>query len=216
MGLMEANDAVEQAAQSQSGTFLVVLVVISVVSLLVMLWLGTTSRSAAKKSGYFTTVSDRQRSAARTQAESEVFYIDPADGLTLEPRAIVVVCELHEQSARRLSFNITEFVELDNGSRLVVRADRGWTTSGANSDESRWKYQSVSRIESQVVDLWDLYVEEEAGLDWMIPILQERGVHADLAVVELLPVVVELSQEIHHMLAEWGRVDDPPSLSDDW
>jgi len=66
----------------------------------------------------------------------------------------------------------------------------------------------VGSIESTARDLWDLYVKEEQGLDWIIRELSTYCVHADLERVELLPIIVEISSTIRDNVAESGRLDD--------
>ena len=112
-----------------------------------------------------------------------------------QPKAIIVVCSLHSELGRSRSFDLREFVELEHGSRVLVRSDRGWTT-GASWDGDPWLYETEASITSEALSLWDLYLEEEEGLHWAVPILQQHGVRTDSTDLESLPVVVELSAEI--------------------
>jgi len=135
---------------------------------------------------------------ASTPACSATSPIEPAP--PGEATAIVIVCELRSESDRRLSFDLTEHVEFATGARVVVRTDRGWGGGGSNRSGDPWRGKTEESLESTALDLWDCYREEERGLSWVIPVLAAAGVQAEVDHIESLPVVVELSPDIHERL----------------
>jgi len=109
------------------------------------------------------------------------------------PKRIVISCRLSEENGRSISFDMTEFVEFNDGSRIVIRNDRGWGSKTSGDDP--WKHQTFDQLASTATGLWDVYLDDEGGLAWAIPTLTFHGISTTPAELEALPVEVELGPE---------------------
>ena len=115
------------------------------------------------------------------------------------------VCELAScGESARLSFELEEFAEFGDGSRLVLRADRGWSSvlhvahgsagaavSGATTPAGDpWRFTTRESLTKSVLACVDPDNDEQQER-WLVDRLAELGVDLDVAAVRGVPYRVE-------------------------
>ncbi|SDX52478.1 hypothetical protein SAMN05660209_00596 [Geodermatophilus africanus] len=117
-------------------------------------------------------------------------------------------CDLTRESGPELSFGVTEFADLADGRRLVLRADRGFTSRlhGPGADESgaAWRHETLAGLAADVLATVLPDDAEETGEDhpWreLAGLLRARGVAVSTAELRRVPYVVELSDRVRARL----------------
>lgn len=97
------------------------------------------------------------------------------------------------------SFDLTEFAELDDGSRVTVREDRGF--GGRASDGDYWRWETRESLTSNV--LATLLPEDDdprPPRQWLIERLIELGIPVEPTSVEEAPYRVEFSARVLELL----------------
>jgi hypothetical protein len=114
---------------------------------------------------------------------------------------------LLEESKRGVSFDVHEFAELDDGRRLTLHEERGFTSSAmatagpAPSDQ--WRYLTLENLERDVrttVLPDDDDTQDEHPWEWLVALLHARGVEATAEELRLLPYGVEFSERLRARL----------------
>lgn len=94
-----------------------------------------------------------------------------------------------------LAFALTEFVELDDGRRVTVRADRGFGVSGGSADP--WHGVTEAHL---VRDVYTTLLMEDDDprppREWLVVRLRELRIDAELAALEETPYLVEFERQI--------------------
>ena len=145
--------------------------------------------------------------------------------------ALGAVCELKADSSTgfgfrpgevpqraTLGFSLVEFADLDDGQRLVLRADRGWR-SALHAAYKKGSAAPPPPLPFDVSDPWLGVTRERltknvmATLDpdddeqhhrWLVDRLAELGVAVEVEVVATLPFRVELGQLLEDELCKRG------------
>jgi hypothetical protein len=104
---------------------------------------------------------------------------------------------LVEDFKRGVSFDVHEFAELDDGRRLTLHEERGFTTSG------QWRHLTLENLERDVrttvlPDEDD--TRDEHPWEWLATLLHARGVEATAEGLRLLPYDVEFSERLRARL----------------
>jgi hypothetical protein len=126
------------------------------------------------------------------------------------------VCEVASRGElARLSFELKEFAELRDGSRLVLRADRGWSSvlrvaydgtgaviSGATAAAGDpWRFTTRESLTKAVLACVDPEDEEQQE-QWLVDRLAELGVDVDVAAVREMPYRVEFGPILEDRLRQ--------------
>ena len=128
------------------------------------------------------------------------------------------VCELVscEESAR-LSFGLEEFAEFGDGSRLVLRADRGWSSvlrvahgsagamaSGATTTaDDPWRFTTRESLTKAVLACVDPDDDEQQE-QWLVKRLAELDFDVDVAAVRGMPYRVDFGPILEGRLLQRG------------
>ncbi len=117
-------------------------------------------------------------------------------------------CDLTRESGPELSFGVTEFADLADGRRLVLRADRGFTSRlhgpGADEPGAARRHESLAGLAADVLATVLPDDAEETGEDhpWeeLAGLLRDRGVPGSAAELSRVHYVVELSDRVRARL----------------
>ena len=107
--------------------------------------------------------------------------------------------EAIENFRRGLSFRVQEFADLDDGRRITLHDERGYSTSGPGDPK---QFQTSESIEADVrtTVLPDDDDGEEHPWEWLVELLQAQGVDASVEELKQVPYHVEFSQRLHDKL----------------
>ncbi len=116
--------------------------------------------------------------------------------------------DLTRESGPELSSRVTEFADLADGRRLVLRADRGFGSRlhrpGADEPGAAWRHESLAGLAADVLATVLPDDAEETGEDhpWeeLAGLLRDRGVAVPAAELSRVPYVVELSDRVRARL----------------
>lgn len=122
------------------------------------------------------------------------------------------ICDLDSSEigpARGHSFSVSEFALLDNGERVILHDERGY--SGWISAGDVWAHTTVETITRDVLttvlpDGDDS--DEEHPWWWLAELAQERGLAVTADDLRLLPYEVVLTERVHRKL---NGTTSPPS-----
>jgi hypothetical protein len=135
------------------------------------------------------------------------------DLLPVEPGRVVglgAICNLRPQrpdEAGSPSFSVSEFVTLEDGRRVILRADRGFTLGGAVGDprsgavpvhETR---DSITRNVLNVVLPDDEESTEDHPWSWLADLARARGLNVTAEDLRGLPYEVVLTDKVTRWLA---------------
>jgi hypothetical protein len=117
-------------------------------------------------------------------------------------------CDLTRESGPEVSFGVSEFADLADGRRLVLRADRGFTSRlhgpGADQPGAAWRHETLAGLAADVLATVLPDDAEETGEDhpWeeLAGLLRDRGVAVPAAELRHVPYVVELSNRVRARL----------------
>ncbi len=117
-------------------------------------------------------------------------------------------CDLIRESGPELAFRVTEFADLADGRRLVLRADRGFTSRlrgpGADEPGAAWRHETVAGLAADVLATVLPDDAEETGEDhpWeeLAGLLRDRGVAVSAGELRRAPYAVELSDRVRARL----------------
>jgi hypothetical protein len=114
--------------------------------------------------------------------------------------------DLVEDFKQGISFDVHEFADLDDGRRLTLHEERGFTISLLASTgpepSDQWRYLTLENLERDVrtTVLPDDDTGDEHPWEWLAGLLHARGVEATAEELRLLPYVVEFSERIRARL----------------
>ncbi len=117
-------------------------------------------------------------------------------------------CDLTRESGPELAFRVTEFADLADGRRLVLRAERGFTSrlNGPGADEpgAAWRHETPAGLAADVLATVLPDDAEETGEDhpWeeLAGLLRDRGVAVPAVELRRVPYVVEFSDRVQARL----------------
>jgi hypothetical protein len=117
-------------------------------------------------------------------------------------------CELTRESGPELAFRVTEFADLADGRRLVLRADRGFTSRlhgpGADEPGAAWRHETLAGLADDVLATVLPDDAEETGEEhpWreLAGLLRDRGVAVAADELRRVPYVVELGDRVRARL----------------
>ena len=124
----------------------------------------------------------------------------------------------------RLGFRLVEFAELDDGRRLELRADRGWSSEQRiacgpvdGTDERApgpptapvvvndpWQFTTRRSLTTDVLACVDPD-DDDLWWRWLVDRLAELGVNVDVAAVRSVPYRVEFGPVLDGELRQRGR-----------
>lgn len=123
---------------------------------------------------------------------------DSVDGPVVSLGAVCAIDVDRTDDPDRQSFDVGEFAVLGDGRRILLHAERGWSTS-TNGDDV-WERETVETLRRTVlaVVLPDDAEEtlEEHDFEWLSELLAQRGVTGFSHRLKHLPYEVVLSREI--------------------
>jgi hypothetical protein len=129
-----------------------------------------------------------------------------------EPVRVVglgAICDLHKTSenGRSVSFGVSEFALLDDGRRLRLHNDRGFTIgwgSSVSSTSEVWKSEVKDSIIQDVLNVV-LPDDDESGEDhpweWLAGLAQARGINVTADDLRGLPYQVILTNRVNQLLS---------------
>jgi hypothetical protein len=139
---------------------------------------------------------------------------DHANPLPVEPRRVVglgAICDLRPQrfdEARSQSFSVSEFATLEDGRRVVLHEDRGFTIGWRSSGESRSgdirgheTLESMTRNVLNVVLPDDDDCAEDHPWSWLAELARARGLNVTAEDLRGLPYEVIFTDKMRRWLA---------------
>lgn len=103
---------------------------------------------------------------------------------------------------RRLRIAVSEFVDTQDGRRVVLHAERGYTAT-IRPDGDIWTHATAETITRDVLSTVlpdDDPVTEEHPYEWLAGLARERGLPVTADELRALPYVVELSDRVRERL----------------
>jgi hypothetical protein len=105
-----------------------------------------------------------------------------------------------------VSFTVEEFAVLDDGRRLTLHAERGWTTWGRAAGVATlldpWAVLTAERIRQDVLNV--VLPDEDDGeahpWEWLRGLLAQHDVEATVEELKEAPYTVELSDRVRERL----------------
>lgn len=139
-----------------------------------------------------------------------------SDPSPVEPKRVVglgAICDLREQRSdhpRSVSFSVAEFVTLDDGQRVILHDDRGFTIgSGSPGDTgsgNNWGGETVESITRDVLNVVlpdDDDCEEDHPWLWLVDLARARGLVMTAEDLRSLPYEVVLSDNVARWLTSF-------------
>jgi hypothetical protein len=139
---------------------------------------------------------------------------DHANALPVKPGRVVglgALCDLRPQrfsKERSQSFSVAEFVTLDDGRRVILHEDRGFTIGWRSSGESgpddiggRETVDSITRNVLNIVLPDDDACPEDHPWSWLASLARARGLDVTAEDLRGLPYEVILTDKVARWLA---------------
>ena len=135
-----------------------------------------------------------------------------ANRLPVEPGRVVglgAICDLRPQrpdEARSQSFSVSEFVTLEDGRRVTLHEDRGFTI-GWRSGESSGDIRGHETLESMTRDVLNVVLpdDDECAEDhpwsWLADLARARGLNVTAEDLRGLPYEVIFTDKVRRWLA---------------
>lgn len=96
------------------------------------------------------------------------------------------LCELESDTPSQASFRVSEYAVLDDGSEIVLHAERGYSAGAPGGEHADiWQHMTAAGIKSDVMAVVLPDDAEQTGedhpWDWLVHLLARAGVveHAD-------------------------------------
>jgi hypothetical protein len=139
---------------------------------------------------------------------------DRANSLPVKPGRVVglgAICDLRPQrsdEARSQSFSVSEFVTLEDGRRVILHEDRGFTIGWRSSGESgsgdirgHETLESMTRNVLNVVLPDDDECAEDHPWSWLADLARARGLNVTAEDLRGLPYEVIFTDKVRRWLA---------------
>jgi hypothetical protein len=112
--------------------------------------------------------------------------------------------EALENFRHGLHFRVQEFADLDDGRRITLHDERGYSTSGPADP---WRFQTPESIEADVrtTVLPDDDDGEEHPWEWLVELLHAHDVDVSVEQLRQVPYRVELSSRLRAKLQDSSR-----------
>ena len=109
------------------------------------------------------------------------------------------LCDLNMKwtHERQVSFDVSEFAVLDNGERVILHSERGF--SGSSSTGDPWDHVTVHSIERDVLTTVlpdDDDTDDDHPWEWLIGLLLAHGVEETRAELREVPYEVVLTDRV--------------------
>jgi hypothetical protein len=116
------------------------------------------------------------------------------------------ICDLGPHALddpRQNSFDVREFALLDNGERVTLHAERGWSGRRFPSG-SVWAGETVEKITETVlaVVLPDSENGDEHPWEWLAELAQAQGIDVTAAQLRQVPYEVVLTERVLQQLGD--------------
>jgi len=105
----------------------------------------------------------------------------------------------------RPQFYAKEFAELDDGRRILLKDDRGWSHWPVNSGNNPWKVAIGRELTKEALLMLNPVLrpgEGDAWIEWVTERLRRLGVNVDLASVHAAPFRIEFGPRVQHELRQ--------------
>lgn len=111
------------------------------------------------------------------------------------------LCELDGATSRQATFRVSEYAVLDDGSEVVLHAERGFSAGvHGGEDADIWKHMTAARIESDVLAVVLPDDAEQTGEDhpweWLVDLLARVGVTETVERLRKVPYEVRLGPAV--------------------
>lgn len=139
---------------------------------------------------------------------------DHGNALPVEPGRVVglgAICDLRPQrlaEARSQSFSVREFVTLEDGRRVILHGDRGftigWRSSGEPGSGDTRGHETLDSITRDVLNVVlpdDDECAEDHPWSWLADLARARGLNVTAEDLRGLPYEVILTDEVTRWLA---------------
>jgi hypothetical protein len=119
------------------------------------------------------------------------------------------ICDLRPQrGARSQSFSVGEFVTLEDGRRVTLHEDRGftigWRSSGESGSGDIWGHETLESMTRNVLNVV-LPDDDECADDhpwsWLADLARARGLNVTTEDLRGLPYEVIFTDKVHRWLA---------------
>jgi hypothetical protein len=118
------------------------------------------------------------------------------------------ICDLGQHALddpRQNSFDVREFALLDNGERVILHAERGY--SGRSSSGSIWTYETAETITRDVLttvlpDDADAATEDEHPWEWLAELARAQGIEVTADQLRQVPYEVVLTERVLRQLGD--------------
>jgi len=117
------------------------------------------------------------------------------------------MCDLRQaehDDPRRFSFEVSEFAVLDEGTRVTLHRERGFTAT-TNGDDI-WEHETVETVTRDVLAVVLPDDAEISGEDhpweWLAELLRGRGIDAVPEQLRTLPYEVVLTERVRQRLPD--------------
>lgn len=118
-------------------------------------------------------------------------------------------CEIAAEDGPRLSFDVHETAELDDGRVLTLHQDRGFTTQvnavGGPQPDNAWAYETEDSLRRGVLTTVlpdDDEPQDEHPWRWLVSLLADQGVSVTEDDLRAVPYTVEFGPLLRRRLAE--------------
>lgn len=107
------------------------------------------------------------------------------------------LCELEGETSNQVSFRVSEYAVLDDGSEVVLHAERGYS-AGARGGEHPdiWQHMTAAEIERDVMTVVLPDDAEQTGdehpWDWLVDLLARANVIESADRLRMVPYEVRL------------------------
>ena len=138
---------------------------------------------------------------------------DRANSLPVKPGRVVglgAICDLRPQrsdEARSQSFSVSEFVTLEDGRRVILHEDRGFTIGWRSGESSPGDIRGHETLESMTRDVLNVVLpdDDEPAEDhpwsWLAELAQARGLNVTAEDLRRLRYEVIFTDEVRRWLA---------------
>jgi len=111
------------------------------------------------------------------------------------------LCELESASSDQASFRVSEYAVLQDGSEIVLHAERGYTARAHGGDDADiWRHMTAEDIERDVLTVVLPDDAEETGedhpWDWLVDLLARAGVMTSAEDLRAVPYEVRLGPAV--------------------